>query len=57
MCYINMGDLYRYMKDIYAKSSPYLDNEKSDTDYFHRAQEWYTQVIALLIRSAIQHYI
>jgi len=41
MCLINIGDLYRYLTDIYSKVSD--DFDESST-YFSRAQECYAQV-------------
>jgi hypothetical protein len=45
MCFVNMGDLYRYLRDIYAKASELCEDE---TDYFYRAQEWYTHVSTII---------
>lgn len=49
MCYINMGDLCRYMKDIFAKPTPSAGFEINGSDYFYQAQEWYTQVRIIII--------
>jgi hypothetical protein len=41
MCLINIGDLYRYLADIYSKVSDDMDEGLT---YFIRAKECYTQV-------------
>lgn len=44
---INIGDLYRYLNDIYSKR----DEDQAET-YFNRAKDYYAQVCSIVCRDS-----